>query len=189
MVLDCRKKHNIAHSKRSCKFVKILFDLNWTKDYFRNFAHVPTKVQNTSQMMTQTASEVVVDLHHHEQDEKEGNGMEDEEERPQISSSSFLASPLQRLSDLARGQSKGIHAQTAKGNLRPSFRNKRGRCAFLTLCVQPQTQMYKKYLLSQSLQNLSLTNKNSFLFFEKKEKAFSETTSKNVGYWNTTQSW
>ena len=133
-------------------------------------------------MMTQTASEVVVDLHHHEQDEKEGNGMEDEEERPQISSSSFLASPLQRLSDLARGQSKGIHAQTAKGNLRPSFRNKRGRCASVTLCVQPKTQMYKKYLLSQSLQNLSLTNKNSFLFFEKKEKAFSETTSKNVGY-------
>ena len=79
-------------------------------------------------MMTQTASEVVVDLHHHEQDEKEGNSKEDEEERPQISSSSsFLASPLQRLSDLARGQSKGIHAQTAKGNLRPSFRNKRGR--------------------------------------------------------------
>ena len=78
-------------------------------------------------MMTQTASEVVVDLHHHEQDEKEGNGMEDEQ--PQISSSSFLASPLQRLSDLARGQSKGIHAQTAKGNLRPSFRNKRGRAA------------------------------------------------------------
>ena len=77
-------------------------------------------------MMTQTASEVVVDLHHHEQDEKEGNGMEDE---PQISSSTFLASPLQRLSDLARGQSKGIHAQTAKGNLRPSFRNKRGRAA------------------------------------------------------------
>ena len=135
MVLDCRKKHNNAHSKRSCKFVKILFDLNWTKDYFRNFAHVPTKVQNTSQMMTQTASEVVVDLHHHEQDEKEGNGMEDEEERPQISSSSFLASPLQRLSDLARGQSKGIHAQTAKGNLRPSFRNIRGRAAPPWLCA------------------------------------------------------
>ena len=107
-------------------------------------------------MMTQTASEVVVDLHHHEQDEKEGNGMEDEEERPQISSSSFLASPLQRLSDLARGQSKGIHAQTAKGNLRPSFRNKRGRCASVTLCVQPQTQMYKKYLLSHKVYKICL---------------------------------
>ena len=111
-----------------------------TQDFLRNFAHVPSKVQNASQMMTQTASEVVVDLHNHEEDEKEGNGgEEDKEERPQISSSSFLASPLQRLSDLARGQSKGIHAQTAKGNLRPSFCNRRGSCASATLCVQPQT--------------------------------------------------
>ena len=44
-----------------------------------------------------------------------------EEEQPQISSTSFLASPLQRLSDLARGQSEGIHAQTAAGNLRLFF--------------------------------------------------------------------
>ena len=56
-------------------------------------------------MRTQTSSEAE-ELH------------QDEENQPQISSSTtnFLASPLQRLSDLARGQSEGIHAQTASGN-------------------------------------------------------------------------
>ena len=75
--------------------------------YFsRVSTHVPSEVQNTSQMMrTQTSSEAE-ELH------------QNEENQPQISSSTtnFLASPLQRLSDLARGQSESIHAQTASGN-------------------------------------------------------------------------
>ena len=43
---------------------------------------------------------------------------QEEENQPQISSSttSFSASPLQRLSDLARGQSEGIQALRASGN-------------------------------------------------------------------------